>query len=237
MKKKRILFLINRNLVCFALFLALVTWASFAQYKQYSIIPASNHKPIYRGLDTEKRLALAINIDWGEEYLPQMLDLMEEKGIKVTFFPTGTWLKKNPELAKELAQRGHEIGNHGSSHKNATSLNDRALIDLIEGAGALVEEICGVECRLFAPPSGDVDERVAKIAASLGYETIIWTIDTIDWQKPSPATIIERVISKLEAGAIILAHPTQPTAEALGSIFDIARELGYEFVTVGEIIN
>ena len=61
---------------------------------------------------------------------------------------------------------------------------------------------------LYAPPSGECEAHVLEAADNLGYDTILWSVDTIDWQKPDAATIIERVESKIHGGAIILAHPT-----------------------------
>ncbi len=233
----RFFLVINKKVIYFTVFLLLLTWAIVAEYKQYSVIPASAHQPIYQGSREGKRLALAINIDWGEEYLPAILEDLAAKKVKVTFFVTGAWMRKNPLLLQEIVARGHEVGNHGFSHKDPTHLSDGDLVKLIEDTGILLKNLCNIEMKLFAPPAGAVNDRVAKIAASLGYETIMWTIDTIDWQRPAPEVIIDRVIGKLEPGAIILAHPTAPTQVALPKIIEISRARGYEFVTVGEIIK
>ena len=85
---------------------------------------------------------------------------------------------------------------------------------------------------LYAPPSGECEAHVLEAADNLGYDTILWSVDTIDWQKPDAATIIERVESKIHGGAIILAHPTASTVEALPTIIDDLKEEGYNFVTV-----
>jgi peptidoglycan/xylan/chitin deacetylase (PgdA/CDA1 family) len=72
-------------------------------------------------------VSLMVNVDWGEEYIPGMLDVFDEKAVKVTFFVCGRWARKNPDLLREMSRRGHEIGSHGELHKLATHLDDSAL--------------------------------------------------------------------------------------------------------------
>ena len=70
----------------------------------------------------------------------------------------------------------------------------------------------------------------------LGYKTVLWTIDTADWQRPAPTVIIDRVIERASNGALVLMHPTQPTLEALPIIIDQLLKKGFRLVTVGELL-
>src|SRR5690606_36947608 len=81
------------------------------------------------------------------------------------------------------------------------------------------------------------DGRIAGVASELGYWTVMWTIDTIDWQRPSPSRIVERVVPRLAPGAIILMHPTQPTLEAPPPILEAIRAKGMDVVPVGRLIE
>lgn len=199
--------------------------------------PLRRDRPVYQVPTREPWVALAVNVDWGDEVLPAMLDLLREEGVRVTFFPTGRWATRSPELVRRMASDGHEVGNHGFTHDHPKALGDPALARLIQQNEELLFSLVGEQPRLFAPPYGEVDERVARVAADLGYWTVMWTIDTIDWQRPAPARIVERVVPRLAPGAIILMHPTEPTLAALPEILTAIRRRGLAAVPVGRLIE
>lgn len=189
----------------------------------------------YRSGSSESDLvSLAINVDWGEEYLPQLLAVLAEKDVHATFFLTGRWCNNQPELARQIAEAGHEIGNHGYSHSSPNASSEEQIIEEIERTEAAIEAATGITTDLYAPPSGEDEQHVLDAAAEAGYHTILWSVDTIDWQQPTAETIVERVSSKIHGGAIILAHPTEPTLLALPQIIDSLEEEGYRFVSVSE---
>lgn len=181
-------------------------------------------------------VSLTINVDWGEEFLPDMLATLEEEQVKATFFLTGRWASKNPELAAQIAEAGHEIGNHGYSHSSPNASTQEEILDEISRTEEAILQATGVRTNLYAPPSGECEEHVLSAAEKAGYKTILWSVDTIDWQKPSAATILDRVKSKIHGGAIILAHPTAGTEEALAQMIQDLKAEGYSFVTVSENI-
>ena len=90
---------------------------------------------------------------------------------------------------------------------------------------------------LFAPAAGEIDEQVLQAAEDTGYRVILWSVDTIDWQKPPKETIIERVSAKVTDGSIILMHPTENTAAALDEILCLLEEKGLKPVPVSELIK
>jgi len=194
-------------------------------------------RPFYHGVRGKNQIALTVNVDWGEEYLPGMLRILHDKGVKATIFVTGNWARKCPDLLKEMARLGHEIGNHGYSHLHPKSLNDQQLIELIKKNEELIYSITNRRTELFAPPYGEVDERIARVANSIGYSTIMWSADTVDWQRPAPEIIVQRAINKIDDGGIILMHPTEPSLYALSDIIDTLQDRGYQFVTVSELIG
>ncbi len=71
----------------------------------------------------------------------------------------------------------------------------------------------GVTNKLFAPPSGDFNQTTVEVAHELKLRTILWTLDTIDWKKPEPASIVRKVTTRVEPGSLILMHPTRPAAK------------------------
>ena len=207
------------------------------QFQQ--VLPVFNEpgQPYYYGVRGKNQVTLTINVDWGQEFIPGMLKVLESRDVKATFFITGNWAKKFPGLVLEIANQGHEIGNHGYSHQHPFSLNKDQLIDLIKKNEELVYEITGKKTNLFAPPYGEVDGRISAIVADLNYKTIMWSADTIDWQRPAPAIIVGRAINKIEDGGIILMHPTEPSLQALPEIIDRIERRGFNFVTISELVS
>lgn len=193
--------------------------------------------PVYRVPTQKPWVAFAVNVDWGDEVLPAMLALFEREGIQVTFFPTGRWANRAPELVRAMAAQGHEVGNHGFTHDHPKALSDQALRQMIQRNEELLFALVGEQPRLFAPPYGEVDGRIARVASELGYWTVMWTIDTIDWQRPNPDVIVRRVVPNVQPGAIVLMHPTEPTLAALPTMLDVLLADGWSVVPVGVLLE
>lgn len=189
---------------------------------------------IYKAETEEKNISLMINIYQGEEFVLQYLDLFEKEGVKATFFVGGSWAAQNTEVVKQIAQKGHEIGNHGYNHKMHTKITQEQSRSEILRTNSLIKSITGQETVLFAPPSGDVNSQVVADAASCGCQTIMWTADTIDWRDQDVNKIYARVERNLKPGVFVLMHPTKATLEALPNIILLAKNQGYTFQTVGE---
>lgn len=191
----------------------------------------------YHGPTDQDKVALKINVAWGEDYLPEMLNILAEHNVEATFFFLGQWVEKFPELTQEVKEQGHEIGNHGFSHQQPTKLSETELKKLIERNEQLLKETTGYQTELFAPPYGEVNDKVVEIAAATGHKTVLWSADTIDWQRPEPDRIINRAVEKVEGGGIILIHPTEPTVKALPQIINQLKERGYNLTTVSEVLK
>ncbi|MCM3782909.1 polysaccharide deacetylase family protein [Neobacillus mesonae] len=194
-------------------------------------------QPIYRGNPEKKMASFMINVAWGNEYIVPMLDILDEYKIKATFFLDGSWLKKNGEIAKEIQKRGHELENHAYSHPNMSQLSsDRALLEITK-TKSLLKEVLGVENRWFAPPSGDYDQETVKLAAQQGLKTVLWTIDTVDWKKPSPESVVAKITKGVEPGSLILMHPTASSAGALRGMIEGITQKGIKLGTVSETLS
>lgn len=173
---------------------------------------------------------------WGEEFVPEMLKILEKNKVHITFNMGGQWAEKFPELTRQIAEQGHEMGNHGYSHPHPTYLSKKQNIDEIKNRKDNLSTD-REKTNLFAPPYGEYNDMVLEAAGSIGYKTILWSIDTIDWQRPAPQVIVDRVMRKSHNGAIVLMHPTAPTVKALPEIIRRLSDEGYKFVTVSEIIG
>jgi len=212
-------------------------------------ITASNvpiSKPIEHIKTDQKVMALTINVDWGEEYIPAMLDILDQGKARATFFVTGRWAKKHPELLKLISDRGHQIENHGYSHPHPDQLSLEANQEEIKKTESIIEGIIGKKTHLYAPPYGEKGVSGLRAAEALGYQTILWTLDTVDWRANStPEIIAKRIINPAiqfgikpdKSGAIVLMHPKANTVRALPVILDQLGRAGFSFQTLDELIT
>lgn len=209
---------------------------------------SSNHvpKPIEQIGTSEKVIALTINVDWGEEYIPGILQTLEAGQAKATFFVTGRWAKKNPELLRSIIAGGHEVENHGYRHPHPDQLSIEGNLEEIKKTESIIQGIIGYKTRYYAPPYGERGVSGLKAADNLGYATILWTLDTVDWRPESTTEkIVQRVLHPAirfgvrpdQRGAIVLMHPKKNTTEALPIIIQELKNQGYQLLTVDKLIT
>lgn len=193
--------------------------------------------PIYKGNPNKKMASIMINVAWGNDYIPPILKTLEAENVQATFFLDGSWLRKNADLAIQIVKGGHEIANHGYSHKNMSSLSKQNIIQEITKTEALISQHLDLQSKLFAPPSGDYNQQTVDIAHDLKMKTILWTIDTVDWKDPSPDWITARIKANIEPGSLILMHPKPSSTSALTDMIQIIRDKGLVLGTVSELIS
>lgn len=193
-------------------------------------------QPIYKGNPKKPLVALMINVAWGNEFLPSMLNTLKKENVRATFFFDGTWLSKNKETALKIKEMGHELSNHAYSHKNMSQLARGKATEEIVKTEKLLQEI-GVKNTLFAPPSGDYDQETVQIAHELGLRTVLWTLDTIDWKHPSPDSLVRKISTKAEAGTLVLMHPTDSSSAALEGMIKGIKQKGLSLGTVSEMLS
>jgi len=211
---------------------------SLITYSIPAAVTGDYFSPVFHGNSERNEVSITVNVAWGEEEIPGLLAVLRENAVKATFFFVGDWVKKFPDLVRDISREGHEIANHGLYHGHPNTMSRDELNRLILDNARLLDEVTGEPpAKLFAPPYGEFNEQVVSVAGNLGYRTILWTVDTVDWKRPAPEVITRRVIEKIEPGAIMLMHPTAPTVEALGGIIKSLKEQGYTFVTVGRLLR
>lgn len=193
--------------------------------------------PIYKGHPDKPMVSFIINVAWGNEYLSDMLATLKKHHITTSFFLEGNWVKKNPDLAKMIVSAGHEVGNHSYSHPDMKVLSAAQSREKITRTNEVIEAATGAKCVWFAPPSGSYRDETVRIASDLKMKTVMWTVDTIDWQKPSPETLINRVIPKIGNGAMVLMHPTESTAKSLDQLITLIEKKHLKIGTVSELMD
>lgn len=193
--------------------------------------------PIYIGDTREKAVALMFNVDWGEDILPGILDVLQQKQVIATFFITGRFASKYPELVKAIGESEHEIGNHGYSHPHPDKISLEQNMEEISKTEKVFTQLGVSTGKIFAPPYGEHKPHVLQASSALGYKTILWTLDTIDWKEPPPAAIVDKVAGKADNGSLILMHPKKCTLEALPVLIDRLQAQQYVMKTVTNIIQ
>jgi len=193
--------------------------------------------PIYKGNDEKKMAGFMVNVAWGNDYVPKLLNLFNKHGIKATFFLDGSWVKNNPNLAKMIQEEGHEIGNHAYSHPDMQTLSRERIRDEIVRTNQVIDATLNVNLQWFAPPSGSFHDQVVKIAREFDMYTVLWTVDTLDWKKPDASQMADRVVSKVEAGSLILMHPTEASVSGLEQMIGGIQQKGLQLGTVSDVLS
>ena len=190
--------------------------------------------PIYCGDKNSNNVTLMINVYWGTEYLDKMLTTLKKLDIKTTFFVGGIWAQKENGMLNRIKEDGHEIANHGYFHKDYDKISAERNREEISMTEQVIEKTCGVKTKLFMPPSGAFNQTTLKVAGELGYKTIMWSKDTIDWRDKNPTLIYNRATQNIAGGDLILMHPTLATSEVLEDIIVSLKRGGWNLVTVSK---
>ncbi len=192
---------------------------------------------IYRGNPARKEMALAINVAWGNENVDDILRVLSKYGTPATFFFVGRWVDAFPDTAKKITQAGHEAANHGYSDPHMKRLSKDAIINEIKDTDRAIRNATGQAPRLFSPPYLEINDLVVQAARELEYRVAMVHVDTADWTRPGVQKIADRVLRSAVSGAIVLAHPTEQTAQGLDLILSTLTADGFRFVTVSQLID
>jgi peptidoglycan/xylan/chitin deacetylase (PgdA/CDA1 family) len=170
---------------------------------------------------------------------PKLLDLLKAHHIKATFFVIGQNVAEHPEVLRRAAREGHEIGNHSWSHPNLGKMSDDAVRSQLQKTDDEIKSaLGGRRPTLMRPPYGSLTDRQKKwIHNEFGYQIILWDVDPLDWKRPGPTVVCNRILKETRPGSIVLSHDIHPgTIEAMPATFDQLEAKGFKFVTVTELI-
>lgn len=204
----------------------------------------ANTKPIFRvkvDNDEDKNNMICFTFDSAfiNDYTYKILDILDKYNFKCTFFMTHDFMKKNPDHIIEIVKRGHEIGNHSTTHPHFMQLTDQEIIREVWKTHCLFKYLTGLELSMFRFPYGECDERTINIVKNLGYYPIQWGTDSLDWKNDSANAILERLDmgKAYEAGNIILFHNgAKYTPNCLDEILKKATDNGLIGVRVSDMI-
>ena len=221
-----------RNKVCL-IALALLIFLSITVSAQ-GIVYSSN-------VNAGKQIALTFDDGPHPRITPQILEILDEYGIKATFFVIGVNSKNYPNQLKQIVDGGHEIGNHTYSHKILKSMSKEEIEKEILDTEIQVEKITNITPNLLRPPCGIYDETLIEIAQEKDLKVVLWTVDSHDWSHRTVANIVQNVTKNASNGDILLFHDyvsgEYNTPNALRKIIPLLIKQGYEFVTVSELLQ
>lgn len=191
-------------------------------------------------ITTKRAVALTFDISWGTVMPTKVFDILKKDHIKATFFVSGPWARQNAALVKQMAEVGDEVESHGWAHVNYTGLSDAGVKENIMKANQVIESITGKRPTFVRPPNGDFSPRTIAAAKQVGYTTVTWGTDSLDWMNPGVSTIIRRVVTRVHPGDIVLMHASdtcKQTDIALPTILKDLKEQGYQLVTMQKLLT
>ncbi|HEY9756624.1 MAG TPA: polysaccharide deacetylase family protein [Oculatellaceae cyanobacterium] len=165
---------------------------------------------------------------------PGLLEILKEENVPATFFLIGQQIARHKELAVQMVQNGHQVGNHSYQHEFMPGMPLKRIQEEVDSTNSLLDEITNNSApKLFRPPYGILDNRTAQYLKQAGMSIVYWTIVPEDWQRVGAARIVERVTKNLSAGSVIVLHEGSSIAEqtltATREIIKRAKDRGYEF--------
>lgn len=195
----------------------------------------SNETSAVTILSPKKKVALTFDDGPHSKVTMQILDTLDKYGAKATFFMLGKQVEKNKNIANEVLNRGHEIGNHTYNHPVLTKQSTSQVIWQVDHTSQIIYDVTGEYPTVFRPPYGASNQTVKSL---VDIPVVLWTIDTYDWKYRDSNKILPFVQANLHDGAIILMHDIhQSTADGLDSVLAYLQEQGYECVTVSELLT
>src|SRR6266446_1810801 len=239
------MFIFRFYFICFA---GLIATLAFATGKESPTQSSEKREPPVATEDSitfssvhvdEPYIALTFDDGPSATLTPKLLDLLAAHHIKATFFVIGENVAEHPEIVARAAREGHEIANHSWSHPNFGKMSQEGVRSQLQRTDDAIKSAIGKSPTLLRPPYGSITEREKRwIHDEFGYDIILWDVDPLDWKRPGPAVVRNRILKETRPGSIVLSHDIHPgTIEAMPSTFDQLEAKGFKFVTVSELIR
>ena len=197
--------------------------------------------PIFSVDTSEKKIALTFDINWADDdKLYEILGVLNKYDVKSTFFVIGKWVEYPEDKSQQIRDvfnAGHEIGNHSYKHPNFLQINGKQIANELGKANEIIYDITGKRCNTFRFPSGYYSSEAVQIANSMGFKSVQWSKDSLDWMNKSLESEYNRVMKDIGSGDIVLFHNNGKfTPNNLNRIIPELQKQGYKLVTVDEIL-
>lgn len=209
-------------------------WVGYA-WLPHLLTPAS----VWRGPSAARRIALTFDDGPDPEWTPRILETLERREVRATFFVVGERAQRAPALVRAIERGGHEIGNHSWSHPNLWFCTPSRTAAEIDRTQELLADLTGTTPRYFRPPWGIVNLPMFALLRRRGLECVFWSIQPEGLRSASSEAQTREVLSRAYPGAIVDLHDAEGVAnaparlhDALPAMIDGLRDAGYELTTV-----
>jgi peptidoglycan-N-acetylmuramic acid deacetylase len=191
----------------------------------------------YLGDTSSKVIYLTFDEGYENGYTPKILDVLKSNSVKAAFFVTKSYITSNPDLVRRMANEGHLVCNHSSTHPSMplVALKGTAAFDKeFQDTEATYKAVTGrTMTKFFRPPMGNYSELSLYYTQSLGYKTVFWSFAYRDWEvdnQPSEADAVSLLRERAHSGGIFLLHAVSKTnADILDTVLKEWKSKGYEF--------
>ena len=225
------------------LFLAAVLLASLARQRAEGATAPGTGRVVedggwsggWDGPGTEEVGAVALTFDDGPNarYTEALLDGLKEREVRASFFLVGQCIEGNEDTVRRMAEEGHLIGVHCMEHRDLTRESEEEAVRQLMDTAAMIGAVTGRMPEYIRPPFGKWSSGLQE---AVPMETVLWSVDSLDWKLQDTDRIVRRVLKDTEDGDIILMHDEFLTSvEAAMEIIDNLLAKGYTFVTVDEL--
>ncbi|MEK3980774.1 polysaccharide deacetylase family protein [Psychrobacillus sp. FSL K6-2836] len=185
--------------------------------------------------ENAKKKQVALTFDDGPDpkVTPKILATLAKYDAKATFFMLGSRVEFYPEIANNVLEAGHELGNHTWTHANLTNMSSDAITEEVSRTNNIIEKSTGETPTVFRPPYGAFNDDMLNV---LSLPVVLWDVDTLDWKHRDATQLLASVKSSVHDGSTILMHDIHlSTAQGLESVLAYLTSEGYTFVTVSEL--
>lgn len=202
---------------------------------------AAQYGALYLGPEGDKTVYLTFDAGYSNEHVEKTLDVLNEHSVKAAFFILPGIIKNSPDVVKRMADDGHLVCNHTTSHGDMSKVtNIEDFKAELNGLEAIYSELTGKEMeKYFRPPEGSFSVNTLKFCQELGYTPVFWSFAYADWdnsKQPETEKSKLKILNSAHDGMVLLLHPTSQTnAEILGDVITELKARGYSFGTLHEL--
>jgi peptidoglycan/xylan/chitin deacetylase (PgdA/CDA1 family) len=198
---------------------------------------------VQSGPTTKARVALTFHTNGDLGLVNQLLDVFDQRHVKITSFIVGNWLQANPSMAKRIADSGHEFANHTYTHPSFFSLSRDAQLDEVLRCRSVLTDLTGGAGVAFRPSGTDdgtasPGAQILSVAAEAGYGTVLgFDVDPLDYDDPGATAVTQRTLAAVKAGSIVSLHFGHAgTVQAMPAILDGLQQRDLTPVTVSTLL-
>jgi peptidoglycan/xylan/chitin deacetylase (PgdA/CDA1 family) len=193
--------------------------------------------PKPKPIDCRRVKCVALTFDDGPgPYTKRLLATLRKEKVHATFFSVGEMVAARPQVEKQIAKAGHEIGNHSWSHPDLAKLTNAAITSQVSRTAHQIAKATGRKPTLMRPPYGAYTPRVRSLIGGAHDAVVLWSVDPLDWKYRNSNSVYNRVTSQTKPGSIVLMHDIHSTTvAAVPRIIATLRARHYHFVTVSEL--